>query len=526
MASSVFESSPIQVHNFCSIEEFLFEPEYGRHPIDESLNPFTCGITGKTRTISEVRQLVSDLARGISKKLDWHLPVVNQWDRVIDALPVIWATHRLSGIVTPANILSSADELSDQLLRSKAKAVFTTPSLLPTALKASCRAKIPDTNVFLIEPAETVAADGPEGRFDSIQDILDTGRATPPLTPQSWERDRNDRRVAFLCFSSGTTGLPSHIYSLVLICQAEVYMGSGVVTLPSFQLDHMLSAIQKFRLTTLYLVPTIMVNIMSNMDTVAKYDFSSSVEVFIGAAPLGPEVLAKANALFPQWKILQGYGLTEAGPVVSLTRRDDVWIGSSGVPLDGVECRLVSEEGREVDDWSQPGELIVRSPALALGYLDNEQATRESFQDGWLHTGDVAVIKKSPRGNFHVFIVDRLKDLIKVKGMQVSPTELEAQILLHPEVAEAAVVGVEDAVRGEIPMAVVVPTPTGKLRNPRDLTSSIKLRVEEHKANYKWLRGGVEIADSLPKTTSGKVNRRALRDKERRKARVRSGSHL
>ncbi|KAM5374748.1 hypothetical protein ACJZ2D_006392 [Fusarium nematophilum] len=481
MASSVFESSPIQVHNFCSIEEFLFEPEYGRHPIDESLNPFTCGITGKTRTISEVRQLVSDLARGISKKLDWHLPVVNQWDRVIDALPVIWATHRLSGIVTPANILSSADELSDQLLRSKAKAVFTTPSLLPTALKASCRAKIPDTNVFLIEPAETVAADGPEGRFDSIQDILDTGRATPPLTPQSWERDRNDRRVAFLCFSSGTTGLP---------------------------------------------VPTIMVNIMSNMDTVAKYDFSSSVEVFIGAAPLGPEVLAKANALFPQWKILQGYGLTEAGPVVSLTRRDDVWIGSSGVPLDGVECRLVSEEGREVDDWSQPGELIVRSPALALGYLDNEQATRESFQDGWLHTGDVAVIKKSPRGNFHVFIVDRLKDLIKVKGMQVSPTELEAQILLHPEVAEAAVVGVEDAVRGEIPMAVVVPTPTGKLRNPRDLTSSIKLRVEEHKANYKWLRGGVEIADSLPKTTSGKVNRRALRDKERRKARVRSGSHL
>lgn len=113
-----------------------------------------------------------------------------------------------------------------------------------------------------------------------------------------------------------------------------------------------------------------------------------------------------------RWRII---GLTEAGPVLSLTRRDDVWLGSSGVPLDGVECRLISEEGQEVDDWSQPGELIIRSPALALGYLDDEQATRESFQHGWLHTGDVAVIKKSPRGNLHVFIVDRLKDLIKVK---------------------------------------------------------------------------------------------------------------
>lgn len=110
--------------------------------------------------------------------------------------------------------------------------------------------------------------------------------------------------------------------------------------------------------------------------------------------------------------------------------------------------------------------------------------------------------------------------------MQVSPTELEAHILLQPGVAEVAVVGVEDAARGEIPMALVVPTSTGKLLNPRDLKSSIELRVRKDKANYKWLRGGVEIVESLPKTTSGKVNRRALRDKERRKARVRPSSHL
>ena len=108
-------------------------------------------------------------------------------------------------------------------------------------------------------------------------------------------------------------------------------------------------------------------------------------------------------------------GLTEAGPVVSLTRKDDIWIGSSGIPLDGIQCRLISEDGHDINDWNQPGELLIRSPALTLGYLDNDQATQEAFRDGWLHTGDVAIIKKSRKGNYHLFIVDRLKDLLKVK---------------------------------------------------------------------------------------------------------------
>ncbi|QGI85681.1 unnamed protein product [Fusarium fujikuroi] len=493
---------PVQPPKDCSIEEFLLEEKYGRHPIQASLNPFTCGITSKTRTTIEVKQLVSDLAQGLGENLGWHTAPNDQLERVrggqvnltyieIDTVPLAWAIHRLSGIATPASSLSSATELSSQLALSKAKAIFTSPALLQTALKATRATKIPDSHVFIIEPTETTPRTAPSGPFKSVQDLVNLGRTLPLVVQSRWQDSRHVKeQLAFLAFSSGTSGSP---------------------------------------------VPTIMVNILSNVDTVAKYDLSSSVEIFIGAAPLGPEILVKTRKLFPYWKILQGYGklafpsfcldladglstvgLTEAGAVVSLTRRDDIWLGSSGVPLDEIECRLLSEDGQDLKDLSHPGELVIRSPALASGYFCNEEATQETFQNGWLRTGDLALLKRSPKGNLHLFIVDRIKDLIK--GMQVSPTELEAHLLLHPGVAEAAVVGIDDPVSGEIPKAFIVPATGGQALSSQDLSSSIKTHVEEHKAKYKWLQGGIEFVQALPKTPSGKITRRALRDAARRTA--------
>ncbi|CVL03652.1 probable phenylacetyl-CoA ligase [Fusarium proliferatum] len=465
---------PVQPPKDCSIEEFLLEEKYGRHPIQASLNPFTCGITSKTRTTIEVKQLVSDLAQGLGENLGWHAAPSDQLERVIDTVPLAWAIHRLSGIATTASSLSSATELSSQLALSEAKAIFTSPALLQTALKATRATKIADSHVFIIEPTETTPRTAPSGPFKSVQDLVNLGRTLPLVVQSRWQDSRHVKeQLAFLAFSSGTSGSP---------------------------------------------VPTIMVNILSNMDTVAKYDLSSSVEIFIGAAPLGPEILVKTRKLFPYWKILQGYGLTEAGAVVSLTRRDDIWLGSSGVPLDEIECRLLSEDGQDLKDLSHPGELVIRSPALASGYFCNEEATQETFQNGWLRTGDLALLKRSPKGNLHLFIVDRIKDLIKVKGMQVSPTELEAHLLLHPGVAEAAVVGIDDPVSGEIPKAFIVPATGGQALSSQDLSSSIKTHVEEHKAKYKWLQGGIEFVQALPKTPSGKITRRALRDAARRKA--------
>ncbi|KAF5615764.1 phenylacetyl ligase [Fusarium sp. NRRL 25303] len=455
---------PIQPPQNCSIEDFLLEEQYGRHPIQASLNPFTCGITSKTRTTVEVKQLVTELAQGLADKLGWHTIPSDQLERVIDTVPLAWAIHRLSGIATPANSLSSATELSSQLVSSKAKAIFTSPALLQTALKATRATNIPDSHVFIIEPTETTPSTTPEGRFKSIQDLVNLGRTLPLAIQSRWQDSRqNQQQLAFLAFSSGTSGSP---------------------------------------------VPTIMVSILSNMDTVAKYDLSSSVEIFIGAAPLGPEILVKTRKLFPYWKILQGYGKLTF-PSFYLDLVDRSW----------------GSDGKDLEDLSHPGELVIRSPALASGYFCNEEATQETFQNGWLRTGDLALLKKSPKGNLHLFIVDRVKDLIK--GMQVSPTELEAHLLLHPGVSEAAVVGIDDPISGEIPKAFIVPATSGQALSSQDLSSSIKKHVEEHKAKYKWLRGGIEFAQALPKTPSGKITRRALRDAARRKAQAeKTSSHL
>lgn len=202
-------------------------------------------------------------------------------------------------------------------------------------------------------------------------------------------------------------------------------------------------------------------------------------------------------------------------------------------------------DGKEVTTYDTPGELLVRSPSVVLGYHGNEEATRETFKDGWMHTGDEALIRLSPKGNEHVFIVDRIKELIKVKvcisflngffppkavtdlqyqGLQVAPAELEAHLLTHPAVADCAVISVPDEAAGEVPKAIVVKSVSA---GPDDeaTVESIKKHVQDHKARHKWLKGGVEFIDIIPKSPSGKILRRLLRDKER-ESRRKAGAKL
>lgn len=206
----------------------------------------------------------------------------------------------------------------------------------------------------------------------------------------------------------------------------------------------------------------------------------------------------------------------------------------------------MSPEGVEIEGYDQPGELLVRSPSVVLGYLNNDVANKETFQDGWMRTGDEAVIRKSPLGYEHVFIVDRIKELIKVKvcfsfepclflyqirlisnhfpiqqSMQVAPAELEAHLLTHPSVADCAVIPVPDDVSGEVPKAFVVkPASVQVGESDRIIKRSIQKYVEQHKSRHKWLKGGVEFIDVIPKSPSGKILRRLLRDKERERRRV------
>lgn len=201
--------------------------------------------------------------------------------------------------------------------------------------------------------------------------------------------------------------------------------------------------------------------------------------------------------------------------------------------MPGAEARIVTPDGKEVTTYDTPGELWIRSPSVVLGYLNNEKATKETFSDGWMHTGDEAIIRKSPKGIEHVYIVDRIKELIKVKvcskmktcylihsltlfssqGHQVAPAELEAHLLTHPAVADCTVIAIPDNSAGEIPKAIVAKSPEAGPDDEATIKSIIKY-VQDHKARHKWLKGGVRFIDAIPKSPSGKILRRLIRDQE------------
>jgi len=279
-------------------------------------------------------------------------------------------------------------------------------------------------------------------------------------------------------------------------------------------------------------VPPIIIGMAKNPNVCAKFDLSSVKAIFTGAAPLGVETAEDLQKQYPSWSIRQGYGLTETCTVVLSTSASDVWLGSCGSVLPTMKAKLMSPEGKEITGYDQPGELVIQSPSVVLGYLNNDKANLETFiadTDGngrWMRTGDEAVVRKAPSGNEHFFIVDRIKELIKVKGLQVAPAELEAHLLTHPSVADVAVIPVPDDAAGEVPKAFVVKSASvGLEENDRLVAREIAKHVEGHKARHKWLKGGVEFIDVIPKSPSGKILRRLLRDKDK-EARRAKGAKL
>ncbi|KAL8762842.1 MAG: hypothetical protein Q9184_001228 [Pyrenodesmia sp. 2 TL-2023] len=553
--------------------DFMLDEKYGRRALNDSRPPFTCGLTGIEYSATEVKHRVNKLSRALSKELGWRPNRGTEWDKVagvfsvntIDTLTLSWAIHRLSGISSPANAAYSLTELEHQLRSSGAKALFTCQPLLPIALKAASKCNIPKSRVYLFQvPKELTGGQEPPKEFKTVDDLIREGSSLPELEPLRWEKGQGARQTAFLCYSSGTSGLPkgvmishrnviantlqistyetpsrerrrkpgaqdnptevalgllpqSHIYSLVVICHASIYRGDQVINLPKLEIHSYLNAIQRFKINGLYLVPPIIIKMLKNKSVCDRYDLSSVVGIFTGAAPLGEETAEEFQKQYPAWDIRQGYGLTETATVVCSTSPDDIWFGSSGCFLPMVEARLITTEGIEVTGYDQPGELVVKSPSVVLGYLNNEEANRETFQDGWMRTGDVAVIRQNPNsGSEHCFIVDRIKELIKVKGMQVAPAELEAHLLTHPAVADCAVIPVPNDEAGELPKAFVAKSSSvGIEDNDRMLMRDIQKHVETHKARHKWLKGGVVFIPEIPKSPSGKILRRLLKDKDK-----------
>ncbi|TQB72750.1 hypothetical protein MPDQ_006466 [Monascus purpureus] len=537
------------------ISEFVLNETYGRSPLVHSKAPFVCGLSGRAYSASNVALRVELLARALAREFAWQPGTGSSWKKVvaifalntIDSLPLSWAVHRLSGIVSPANAAYSVSELAYQLRASKAKALFTCWPLLATAQAAARNAGIAEKNIYILAMPEEALA-GTTGKlegFKTVDQLIAEGQTSPPVQELVWETGQGARQCAFLNFSSGTTGLPkgvmvshrnvianilqmcafenpsrkpaqqnvvlgllpqSHIYGLIVVCHVSIYRGESVVVLPKFDLKTFLNAIERFRINVF-----------------------SVTEIFTGAAPLEASTCHMLLKQYPSWKIRQAYGLTESATVVSATSADDIVLGTSGSLLPGIQARLISlSTGADITDHNTPGELLVRSPSVTvLGYLGNPTATAETFGtpgDEWLRTGDEAMfVRNGPEGHSHLVIVDRIKELIKVKGHQVAPAELEACLLAHSLVADAAVISVPDPAAGEVPKAFLVLKQSGAGQKPlssEQIKTEIQEYVQKEKARYKWLKGGVEIVDAIPKSPSGKILRRVLRDAEREKRRI------
>ncbi|KLO84718.1 Uncharacterized protein LW93_4998 [Fusarium fujikuroi] len=573
---------PIDPPDSISLHEFMTSEAYGRLPIAKSRNPFTCGITGRTYSVVEAHQRADFLARALAKRLDFSPNEGVEWDKVIsifsvntiDNFAVTQAVHRLNGIITPASAAHTASDLEHQLRSSGVKALFTCASRLDIAIKAAKAVGIPQDRIFIL----ATPGDNSKLPFTTFDDLVKEGATLPELEPLKWVKGQGARQVAFLCYSSGTSGLPkavmishrniianvlqlttyesvsrqkdgietqaclgalpfSHIYGLLIISFASTFRGDEVVVLPEFDLEKALVAVQKYKIAHMFVVPPIIIRIIHNKALCSKYDLSSVRWLYTGAAPLGSEVVEEVKRQYPKWRVGQGYGiplksqlyswimltwvgLTETCTVVCTTSEDDIDIGSSGSLVPSTKAMIINiETGEEITEYNKPGELLVQTPSLVLGYMNNERATSETFiwrKDGrWIRTGDEVLIRLAPSGNEHLVVVDRLKELIKVNGHQVAPAELEAHLLSHPYVSDCAVIQTPNDKAGEVPKAYIVKSDACGGQSDDVVARAICKHVEDHKQRYKWLGGGVEFIETIPKSPSGKILRRLLRDKEK-----------
>ena len=485
------------------------------------------GPSGRTIKYSELTDQISRVAaslwkRGFKKGEVFGILSPNLPEYAI----AFHAVASLGGILSPVNPLYTEHEIAHQLKDAGARFLVTVPQFLEKATAAAREANIEELFIF----------DEGGGELDGatpFSSLLESDGQFPEVVINP----RED--LVALPYSSGTTGLAKgvmlthynlvanmcqmegldyftendtlicvlplfHIYGLVVVLNMGLYQGSTIVTVPRFELEPFLQLLQDHGVTLAHLVPPIVLALSKN-PVVDNYDLSKLRTIFCGAAPLD-EHLTRACMQRLDCDVRQGYGMTETSPVTHSSPADpaQVKFGSVGVPAPNTECKVVDLETGASLGNNKEGEVCVRGPQIMKGYLSRPEATAATVDpEGWLHTGDIGYADSDG----HFFIVDRAKELIKYKGFQVPPAELEALLLTHPCVADAAVIPCPDDEAGEIPKAFVVLKGEASAAELMDF-------VAERVASYKKLRL-LEFIDQIPKSASGKILRRVLVQQER-----------
>ncbi|MFJ8190973.1 4-coumarate--CoA ligase family protein [Streptomyces sp. NPDC096094] len=438
-----------------------------------------------------------------------------------------YAATRAGASVTTVHPLATAEEFAKQLGDSRARWIVTVSPLLDTARRAAelaggvqeilvcdsapghrslidmLASAAPEPSVA-VDPAEDVAAlpyssgttGTPKGVMLTHRQIATNLAQLEPLMPAA----PGDRVLAVLPFF--------HIYGLTALMNAPLRLGATVVVLPRFDLEQFLAAIQNHRITGLYVAPPIVLALAKH-PLVADYDLSSLKYIVSAAAPLDAKLAAACSQRLGLPPVGQAYGMTELSPgthVVPLDAMSAAPPGTVGKLVAGTEMRVVSldDPGKDLPA-GESGEILIRGPQVMKGYLGRPDATAALIdEDGWLHTGDVGHVD----ADGWLFVVDRVKELIKYKGFQVAPAELEALLLTHPGIADAAVIGAYNDDGNEVPHAYVVRQPAA----PDLSEGEIMMYVAERVAPYKRVRR-VTFIDGVPRAASGKILRRELRDR-------------
>ncbi|KAL5389743.1 hypothetical protein DPSP01_002235 [Paraphaeosphaeria sporulosa] len=520
---------------------FLFERK--DKPFQDDKVIYVDPYTKRSYTYAQVKTAAIEFGQGLKALWDWQKGDVLALytTNCIDTPAITWGCHWAGGVLSPANPAYTVDELAFQLKDAGAKAIVTQMAFIKNAQEAAAKVGIPLDRVIVMGDEKDTSYK--VKHFTSI-------RKTSGSARYRRTKAKPDQDLAFLVYSSGTTGHPKgvmlthrnivantmmikageggklsstggpdgegdkilaflpffHIYGLTCLIHQAMYSGLQLVVMPRFDLEDFCKFVQVLKITFVYVVPPIVV-LLAKSPVVSRYDLSTVRMMNSGAAPLTKELV---DAVYDRLKIpiKQGYGLSETSPTTH-TQPWETWnkhVGSVGTLLPYQVAKYMSPEEKELK-VGEVGELWIKGPNVFKGYLNNPEGTANALtSDGYFKTGDVGY--QDADGNF--YITDRIKELIKYKGFQVAPAELEGILLSHPSINDVAVIGVyEKDEATELPRAYVVPK--DGLGRTDDEKKAIVDWLGERVAGHKRLRGGVRWLDEIPKSASGKILRRMLK---------------